>query len=148
MGPEICLWESTNFEKFLRRDVVYFGVDENDYSKLTYYNCVEGQCVEIYNLTCNRTCDAQRFDFTSANVAILQVYMFRVSQLLPKSFLFVSFLTLSSFYEMNENCMWYICFLSVFLLWFACSQLLFNQMFSFNLLLNLNQFFHKTHEKA
>ena len=56
-----------------RRDVVYFGVDENEDAKLTYYNCVEGQCVEIYNLTCNRTCDAQTFDFSSSNVAILQV---------------------------------------------------------------------------
>lgn len=55
-----------------RRDVVYFGVDENDASQLTYYKCKEGDCIEIYDLKCNRTCDYKKFDFNSVNVVILQ----------------------------------------------------------------------------
>ena len=57
-----------------RRDVVYFGVDEYDDPLLTYYHCVDGgNCTEIYNMTCSRTCDEKQFDFNRANFALLQV---------------------------------------------------------------------------
>ena len=56
-----------------RRDVVYFGVDEYDDPLLTYYQCQEGNCSEIYDMKCNRTCDDVEFNFGDVNVALLQV---------------------------------------------------------------------------
>ena len=74
-----------------RREVVYFGVDEYDDPLLTCkikqrsiviinlqiikdYHCVDGgNCTEIYNMTCSRTCDEKTFDFNRANFALLQV---------------------------------------------------------------------------
>ena len=58
-----------------RRDVVYFGVDEYDDPPLTYYDCVRGNCTEIYEMKCTRTCDAKEFDFNRANFALLQVVL-------------------------------------------------------------------------
>ena len=55
-----------------RRDVVFFGVDEYDDPLLTYYDCKDGACTEIYDLKCNRTCDHKLFDFGAVNVVILQ----------------------------------------------------------------------------
>lgn len=56
-----------------RRDVVYFGVDEYDDPLLTYYKCDQGNCTEIHDMKCTRTCDAKEFDFNRANIALLQV---------------------------------------------------------------------------
>ena len=53
--------------------MVYFGVDEYDDPLLTYYDCKDGACTEIYDLKCNRTCDHKIFDFGAINVVILQV---------------------------------------------------------------------------
>ena len=58
---------------YYRRDVVYFGVDEYDDPLLTYYQCQEGNCSEIYDMKCNRTCDDVKFNFEDVNVALLQV---------------------------------------------------------------------------
>ena len=62
-----------------RRDVVYFGVDEYDDPLLTYYDCKDGYCKEIYDLKCTRTCDAHQFDFSRANFALLQVFIRKVN---------------------------------------------------------------------
>jgi hypothetical protein len=48
-------------------------VDEYDDPLLTYYDCKDGACTEIYDLKCNRTCDHKLFDFGAVNVVILQV---------------------------------------------------------------------------
>ena len=53
--------------------MVYFGVDEYDDPLLTYYECTDGNCTEIYDMKCTRTCDAREFDFNRANIALLQV---------------------------------------------------------------------------
>ena len=54
---------------------MYFGVDEYDDPLLTYYDCVRGNCTEIYEMKCTRTCDAKEFDFNRANFALLQVVL-------------------------------------------------------------------------
>ena len=58
-----------------RRDVVYFGVDEYDDPLLTYYQCKDVNCTEIYDMKCNRTCDSRRFEVNNNNVnyVLLQV---------------------------------------------------------------------------
>jgi len=55
-----------------RRDVVYFGVDEYDDPLLTYYQCEDGKCSEIYDMKCNRTCDAKSFNFNDVNFVLLE----------------------------------------------------------------------------
>jgi len=40
-----------------RKDPTKIGTDEFDNSVLRYYQCVEGYCSEIYNLTCERRCN-------------------------------------------------------------------------------------------
>merc|ERR1719347_955034 len=55
-----------------RRDVVYFGVDAYDDPELTYYQCRNGNCSEIYDMKCTRTCDEKEFNFNAVNVALLQ----------------------------------------------------------------------------
>ena len=52
---------------------MYFGVDEYDDPLLTYYQCQDGNCTEIYDMKCNRTCDAKKFNFKEVNIALLQV---------------------------------------------------------------------------
>ena len=71
-----------------RRDVVYFGVDEYDDPLLTYYDCVRGNCTEIYEMKYTRTCDAKEFDFTRANFALLQV----VLKVIEENFVILTFL--------------------------------------------------------
>jgi len=55
-----------------RRDVVYFGIDEYGDSLLTYYKCTDGDCVEINDMKCNRTCDSAKFDISAANYILLE----------------------------------------------------------------------------
>lgn len=55
-----------------RRDVVYFGIDEYGDSLLTYYKCTDGDCVEINDMKCNRTCDGAKFDISAANYILLE----------------------------------------------------------------------------
>ena len=70
----ICQERHQCLEMRSRRDVVYFGVDEYEDPLMTYYHCVDGgNCTEIYNMTCSRTCDEKKFDFNRANFALLQV---------------------------------------------------------------------------
>ena len=45
---------------------MYFGVDEYDDPLLTYYKCDKGNCTEIYDMKCTRTCDAKEFNFNFA----------------------------------------------------------------------------------
>ena len=56
-----------------RQDVAYFGVDmtkKPPESKLTYYNCVEGECIEVHTLKCKRNCDYLEFDFADKNLIL------------------------------------------------------------------------------
>ena len=53
--------------------MVYFGVDAYDDPELTYYQCRDGNCSEIYDMKCTRTCDDKEFNFNKVNVALLQV---------------------------------------------------------------------------
>jgi len=55
-----------------RRDVVYFGIDEYGDPELTYYKCSGGDCVEISDMVCNRTCDSQVFDTSATNYILLE----------------------------------------------------------------------------
>lgn len=55
-----------------RRDVVYFGIDEYEDPLLTYYKCREGDCTEIFDMKCARTCDATKFDTSQANFILLE----------------------------------------------------------------------------
>ncbi|XP_023322370.1 uncharacterized protein LOC111696850 [Eurytemora carolleeae] len=69
---DICKTKHQCLDMNSRRDVVYFGVDEYDDPMLTYYDCKNGVCTEIYDLICNRTCDHKKFDFNTINVVVLQ----------------------------------------------------------------------------
>jgi len=69
---DICRDRRQCLDMKSRRDVVYFGVDEYDDPLLTYYQCQDGNCTEIYDMKCNRTCDAKQFNFKEVNVALLQ----------------------------------------------------------------------------
>jgi len=56
-----------------RQDVAYFGVDmtkEPPEKKLTYYNCVQGECVAVHSLKCRRNCDYKEFDFAKKNLVL------------------------------------------------------------------------------
>lgn len=56
-----------------RQDVAYFGVDmtkEPPEPKLTYYNCVHGECIKVHKLQCRRTCDFKKFDFEHQNLIL------------------------------------------------------------------------------
>ena len=56
-----------------RQDVAYFGVDmtkKPPESKLTYYNCVHGECTEVHSLKCRRNCDYKSFDFAKKNLVL------------------------------------------------------------------------------
>eukprot|EP00090_Calanus_glacialis_P012973 TRINITY_DN21608_c0_g1_i1.p1 TRINITY_DN21608_c0_g1~~TRINITY_DN21608_c0_g1_i1.p1 ORF type:complete len:555 (+),score=115.35 TRINITY_DN21608_c0_g1_i1:209-1873(+) len=69
---DICRDRRQCLDMKSRRDVVYFGVDEYDDPLLTYYQCQDGNCTEIYDMKCNRTCDDVKFNFEDVNVALLQ----------------------------------------------------------------------------
>ena len=58
-------------------------MDEYDDPLLTYYDCKDGACTEIYDLKCNRTCDHKLFDFGAVNVVILQVTLGQEDGLWP-----------------------------------------------------------------
>jgi len=77
---DICADRHQCLDMKNRRDVVYFGVDEYDDPLLTYYDCKDGYCKEIYDLKCTRTCDAHQFDFSRANFALLQGERILMSQ--------------------------------------------------------------------
>ena len=51
------------------------GTNDDDEPKprLTYYNCRDGNCTEIYDLNCNRTCDEKQFNVGQAQIILLQV---------------------------------------------------------------------------
>jgi len=56
-----------------RQDVAYFGVDmtkDPPEPKLTYYHCVEGECIKVHKLQCRRTCDFKKFNFKKKNLAL------------------------------------------------------------------------------
>jgi len=69
---DICRDRRQCLDMKSRRDVVYFGVDEYDDPLLTYYQCQDGNCTEIYDMKCNRTCDDVKFNLQKVNVALLQ----------------------------------------------------------------------------
>ncbi len=62
-------------------------MDEYDDPLLTYYDCKDGACTEIYDLKCNRTCDHKLFDFGAVNVVILQVTLVRMASGQTKQYL-------------------------------------------------------------
>jgi len=56
-----------------RQDVAYFGVDmtkKPPEPHLTYYECIEGECIKVHSLVCNRTCDYKEFDFADRNLVL------------------------------------------------------------------------------
>ena len=54
-----------------RRDPTEIGTDEYGNSILTYYNCQNGICVEIYDLKCERRCNELEFDMSDKNSVII-----------------------------------------------------------------------------
>ena len=88
---DICADRHQCLDMKNRRDVVYFGVDEYDDPLLTYYDCKDGECIEIYDMKCTRTCDAKTFDFNSASMALLQVceYVMKMDPLTFNTYLLV-----------------------------------------------------------
>jgi len=69
---DICRDRRQCLDMKSRRDVVYFGVDEYDDPLLTYYKCQDGNCTEIYDMKCNRTCDAKKFPISDVNYVLLE----------------------------------------------------------------------------
>lgn len=57
-----------------RQDVAYFGVDmtkKPPEPKLTYYECITGECIKVHSLKCDRTCDFKEFNFKDKNLVLL-----------------------------------------------------------------------------
>jgi len=72
---DMCQEQLNCLSMHSRQDVAYFGVDmtkDPPEPKLTYYNCVQGECIKVHKLQCRRTCDFRQFDFNHANLALFQ----------------------------------------------------------------------------
>ena len=54
-----------------RRDPTEIGTDEYGNSILTYYNCKNGTCMEIYDLKCERRCNELVFEMSDKNSVII-----------------------------------------------------------------------------
>ncbi len=54
---QICHHKKLCFSMHSRKDPTEIGTDEFGNSVLNYYECKNGYCSEIYNLTCERRCN-------------------------------------------------------------------------------------------
>ncbi len=56
---QVCHQREECFDMSSRKDPTKIGTDEFGNPVLTYYECIDGYCSEIYDLTCERRCNEE-----------------------------------------------------------------------------------------